>query len=61
MASDDFLISSNNCPASLSPGKSCAIKVKFSPDETGKVAGTVFVTSSDPNSPQEISLSGTGQ
>ncbi len=60
-ASDDFLIFSNNCPASLSPGKSCAIQVKFSPDETGKVAGTVFVTSSDPNSPQEVPLSGTGQ
>jgi len=60
-ASDDFLVSSNNCPASVSPGKSCAVQVEFSPDETGKVTGTLFVTSSDPNSPLELGLSGTGQ
>lgn len=60
-ATDDFLVSSNNCPASLSPGKSCAVQVEFSPDETGKIAGTLLVTSSDPNSPQEVALSGTGQ
>ncbi len=34
-ASDDFMVSSNNCPATLGPQQTCAIEVKFSPEEPG--------------------------
>ncbi len=59
-ATDDFIVSSNNCPATLAPGKSCAVQVEFAPDETGSIGGTLFISDSDPNSPQELALSGTG-
>jgi phospholipase C len=60
IATDDFIVSSNNCPASLHSQQSCTIQVEFSPDETGSITGNVYVTDSDAASPQFLSLSGTG-
>jgi phospholipase C len=60
-ATDDFIVSSNNCPATLAPGQNCAVQVEFSPDETGSTGGTLFISDSDPNSPQELALSGNGK
>ena len=60
-ATDDFIVSANNCPASLSHGQSCTVQVEFSPDETGSIGGTLFVSNSDPSSPQEAPLTGKGK
>jgi hypothetical protein len=51
---------SDNCPATLQPKKSCTISVTFQP--TAKKSRTASVTINDnaQNSPQSISLSGTG-
>jgi hypothetical protein len=60
-ATDDFILSANNCPATLGPAKSCAIQVEFAPDETGAATGTVYISDEDPASPQKVSLGGTGK
>jgi phospholipase C len=58
---DDFIVSANNCPASLATKKSCTIQIKFSPDEVGAVTGDVYISDSDVASPQFVSVSGTGK
>jgi hypothetical protein len=50
----------NNCPASLSIGASCTITVTFSPLSVGMISGTVTISDSALNSPQALTLSGTG-
>ena len=51
----------NNCGASLAVGASCTISVTFSPTTAGPLGGTVTFTDNAPNSPQTVSLTGTGQ
>ncbi|MGB7848355.1 MAG: MBG domain-containing protein [Candidatus Acidiferrum sp.] len=51
---------SNNCGASLLPGRSCRINVRFAPTATGVLTGTLTITDSDATSPQVVSLTGTG-
>lgn len=60
-ATDDFVVSTNHCPATLGPGKSCTVQVEFAPDETGSTTGTLFVSDSDRSSPQSLPMSGTGK
>jgi phospholipase C len=60
-ATDDFIVSANNCPATLGPGKGCTIQIEFAPDETGTATGTAYVSDDDRASPQRISLGGTGK
>ena len=55
-----FAISSNTCGASLAAGASCSVGVTFTPTATGAATGTLTFTDSAPNSPQTVSLSGTG-
>jgi phospholipase C len=50
----------NNCGSSLPFGKSCTVSVTFSPSTTGPLSGTVTITDNAANSPQIITLSGTG-
>jgi len=50
----------NNCPATLSKGKSCRISVTLTPALAGARTGTLVVTDSDPSSPQVTNLTGTG-
>ena len=50
----------NNCPASLTKKSSSTINVTFKPTATGSRTGTVVITDNAQNSPQSISLSGTG-
>jgi sugar lactone lactonase YvrE len=50
----------NNCPASLAPTASCTINVTFTPTAKGSRSGKVVITDNAWNSPQSISLSGTG-
>ena len=60
-ASDDFVVSSNSCPDTLDPKKSCTVQVEFSPDEKGAIKGALSISDNDPSSPQAIPMSGTGQ
>ena len=57
--SGDFA-QSNNCGASLSAGSSCGISVTFKPTTTGTRSGSLSITDNAPNSPQTVSLTGTG-
>jgi len=53
----------NNCPvspATLNAGLSCTVNATFVPTATGSLSGTISVTDSASNSPQTVSLSGTG-
>ncbi|MGA9896841.1 MAG: choice-of-anchor D domain-containing protein [Terriglobales bacterium] len=50
----------NTCNGSLGAGASCTVKVTFSPTDVGAISGAVTVTDAASNSPQVISLSGTG-
>jgi hypothetical protein len=53
----------NNCPASLSPGSSCAINITFKPADIGTRTGIITIGDNNGNingSQQQISLSGTG-
>jgi hypothetical protein len=50
----------NNCPSSLGVKSSCTIGVTFKPLAKGSLSGSVVITDNAQNSPQSISLSGTG-
>jgi hypothetical protein len=50
----------NTCGASLAGGANCTISVTFSPKGTGARTATIQITDNASNSPQMISLSGTG-
>jgi len=58
--SGDFAISSNTCGSSLGVGKSCTVKVTFTPTQVGTRTGAITFTNNAANSPQSVSLSGTG-
>jgi concanavalin A-like lectin/glucanase superfamily protein/HYDIN/CFA65/VesB family protein len=58
---DDFLLSSDTCSGStLLVGQSCSIGVRFAPSASGQSSATLLVSSDDPLSPLNITLSGTG-
>jgi hypothetical protein len=50
----------NNCPATLNVNQSCVLQVSFKPPDTGVYKGTLSVTDNSPNSPQSMTLTGTG-
>ena len=47
--------------SAVAPGASCQIKVSFTPTQTGARTGAVTFTDNAPNSPQSVSLTGTGK
>ena len=51
----------NTCGSTLAAGKKCMIDVTFSPTQTGAQTGTLSVYDNATNSPQTVSLSGTGE
>ena len=55
----DFGVSSA-CPATLAGGANCKVSVTFSPKAMGTRSGTLTFSDSANNSPQTVSLSGTG-
>lgn len=55
-----FSITSNTCGTSIIAGASCTVGVTFSPSATGAAAGTLTFTDDALNSPQTVSLSGSG-
>jgi hypothetical protein len=50
----------NNCGTSVAAGSSCTISVTFKPTTTGTRSASVSITDNAPNSPQTVSLGGTG-
>jgi hypothetical protein len=59
----DFVIKTNTCPTSptkLAMGTSCAISVTFTPAANGPRSGLITITDAAANSPQQVSLNGTG-
>ena len=58
--SGDFAVSSTTCASTLAAGKSCLIKVTFTPTQIGSRTGALTVSGNASNSPQSVSLSGTG-
>jgi hypothetical protein len=57
--SGDFA-QTNNCGTSVNAGSSCTINVTFDPVASGSRTATLSVTDSAGNSPQTVSVSGTG-
>ncbi len=60
VSTNDYQISSNNCPSSLSAGNSCQIAVLFHPGSTGVLPAAFQLPGNMPGSPLQASLSGTG-
>jgi hypothetical protein len=56
----DYAVTLPCAAATLAPGASCPITVTFTPTTTGTRAGTLTVSSSDPASPTNVPLIGSG-
>jgi len=50
----------NTCGTSVANGASCTINVTFTPNATGAFSSTLEITDSATNSPQAVTVSGTG-
>jgi Abnormal spindle-like microcephaly-assoc'd, ASPM-SPD-2-Hydin len=50
----------NTCGTSLAAGASCAVSVTFTPQTGGLVQGNLSISDNAPDSPQVLSISGTG-
>jgi len=61
LTSVHFSVASNTCGTGIGAGANCTVGVKFSPTATGTVTGTLTFTDSAGNSPQIVSLTGTGK
>jgi len=61
--SGDFLFQQNTCPnpGYLRGGKSCTITVVFKPTQVGSRSADVSISDDGGSSPQQVSLSGTGE
>jgi hypothetical protein len=53
--------STKPCGATLAAGKSCTIKITFTPKQLGARSGALTITDNASNSPQTVPLSGTGE
>jgi hypothetical protein len=56
----EFVISSNTCGSSIGGHSSCKIGVTFEPVTPGSKSATLTITDTATNSPQTVSLTGTG-
>jgi Abnormal spindle-like microcephaly-assoc'd, ASPM-SPD-2-Hydin/NHL repeat len=61
LPSTGFAISSNTCGTSIAGGARCSVGVTFTPTATGAASGALTFTDSAPNSPQTVTLTGTGK
>jgi uncharacterized repeat protein (TIGR03803 family) len=59
-ATKPFAVSDSTCKTTLAINSSCTISVVFKPTVTGTVTGTLTIKDSANNSPQIVSLTGTG-
>jgi sugar lactone lactonase YvrE len=55
-----FAITSNTCGTGVAAGATCSVSVKFTPTAPGDVSGALAFTDDAANSPQVVTLSGTG-
>jgi hypothetical protein len=55
-----FNLSANTCGAGIAAGATCSVSVTFSPTVTGAASGTLTFTDGAINSPQTVTLTGTG-
>ena len=60
-ATGSFTIASNTCGPSIAAGATCTVGLTFTPATKGPVTATLTFTDSAGNSPQVVSLSGSGQ
>ncbi len=60
-ASGDYHISNNTCGATVAAGANCAVSVTFTPTKKGARNGALTFTDDAPDSPQTVTLKGTGQ
>ncbi len=58
--SGDFAVYANTCGATLAAGKTCKVKVTFTPTQLGTRTGTLTFTDDAPDSPQTVALTGIG-
>jgi hypothetical protein len=58
-ATGDFA-ETTTCGASIAAGASCTVSVTFTPTAAGNQTGSLTIASSAPNSPNTVSLTGTG-
>jgi FG-GAP repeat/Abnormal spindle-like microcephaly-assoc'd, ASPM-SPD-2-Hydin len=56
----NFSISNNNCGSALAAGKTCKVSVTFTPAQLGTATDTLSFIDDASDSPQTLSLSGTG-
>ncbi len=56
----DFAEIANSCGTSAAAGGTCTIEVSFTPSDTGQRTATLSITDNASNSPQTVSLTGTG-
>jgi hypothetical protein len=61
VTSSGFAVASNTCGTSIAAGTTCTVGVTFSPTATGAATGTLTFTDDAQNSPQTVSLTGTGK
>jgi hypothetical protein len=59
-ANTDFAVASDACSPSVAAGAQCTVTATFTPAAAGLRTGTLVFTDSDVDSPQNVSLSGTG-
>jgi hypothetical protein len=58
---DDFVITHDGCSGeSLLAGRTCELRVRFTPSTPGSRSATLQLTDDAPGSPQEVALSGNG-
>jgi hypothetical protein len=51
----------DNCLGGVSPQANCTVNVTFTPTQTGTRTGALTLNDNDGNSPQKITLTGTGK
>jgi hypothetical protein len=57
----DFALTSNHCPATLTVGAACQLSITFTPPSAGSVTGTLTVSSTVLSKPLAVALSGAGE
>lgn len=56
----DFKLTGNTCPQSLATGASCSLEVTFNPAAATAYSAILSISGNDGNTPQSVTLSGTG-
>jgi hypothetical protein len=58
--SNNFTLANNTCGTTVAAGASCTVDVEFSPQSNGTIQGALNFTDSAGDSPQPVTLAGTG-